>query len=73
MNIIFISAGLFIWAFLGGIFYIYMFNKVSLPYQRVVLWIVSGPLLWVLTPVFKGLDIFAEKVFEPFYKWLTKE
>jgi len=59
---------------LGSVFYYgYMYSKVKLPIQKVVLFIIGGPLIWIVLPLFFILEKLAETVFESLHNWLTKE
>ena len=62
-----------IWSMFGAIFFLFMFGKVKLPTQKVILLVMGGPLVWIFAPAIKLLDFISEKAFEPMYNWLTKE
>jgi hypothetical protein len=69
-----IPALLLFWSIFGVIFYGTMFFKsVKRQPQKIVFFILCGPLYWIVAPVFIAFEKLAEKVFEPFYNWLTKE
>jgi hypothetical protein len=61
------------WSFFGSIIYIFMFKKVRLPFQKIVLFFIGGPVVWIFITFIWFLDRIAEIIFEPMYKWLTKE
>jgi hypothetical protein len=62
-----------IWALIGPFYYLFVSSKVKFKVQKVVLFIVGGPFLWIGLPLFFVLEKVSEKVFEPLHKWLTKE
>lgn len=61
------------WSFFGTIVYLFMSGKVKLPTQKVILFVMGGPLVWTFAPIILLLDLISEKVVEPLYIWLTKK
>lgn len=61
------------WSIFGTAVYIFMCGKVKLPFQKVILCLIGGPLVWVFLPIMALLDFVSVKVFEPVYYWLTKK
>jgi hypothetical protein len=41
--------------------------------QKIVFFILCGPLFWLIAPIVFVMDLIAEKLFGPLYNWLTKE
>lgn len=63
-----------IWSITGIIFYWSMFFKtVKRQPQKIVFYILSGPIFWITAPLVIVFDFIAEKVFGPLHDWLTKE
>lgn len=63
-----------LWTVFGVAFYFFMPDKgVKKQPQKIVFYFLSGPLVWIFGPAIFLLDFIAEKIFEPLYKWLTKE
>jgi hypothetical protein len=62
-----------VWALVGPIYYLYVSSKVKLRAQKFILFLVSGPFIWLGLPLFFVLEKLSENVFEPLHKWLTKE
>jgi hypothetical protein len=63
-----------LWTVFGVAFYFFMPDKgVKKQPQKIVFYFLSGPLVWIFGPIIFLLDFIAEKIFEPLYKWLTKE
>jgi len=63
-----------VWAVIGVGFYLFMADKIikKLP-QKIAFYFISGPLVWVFSPIILLMDFISEKIFEPVYKWLTNE
>jgi hypothetical protein len=61
------------WTLIGPLYYLYVSSKVKRTTQKLVLFLVSGPFIWVGLPLFFVLEKLSEKVFEPLHNWLTKE
>lgn len=69
-----LSVILLFWSILGVIFYSTMFFKsVKRIPQKIVFFILCGPVYWIVAPMVTVLDFIAEKFFGPLYNWLTKE
>jgi len=49
------------------------FKKVNRQPQKTVFYILCGPLFWIVSLAFMAFDFIAQKLFGPFYDWLTKE
>jgi hypothetical protein len=63
-----------VWSVIGLVFYWSMFFKsVKRQPQKIVFYIICGPVFWITAPLILVLDFIAEKVFGPLYNWLTKE
>lgn len=62
-----------IWSIIGAIMYAIMMDKVKLNPQKIVLFVVSGPLMWISLPLSLAVGKVTVKIFDPFYIWLTKK
>jgi hypothetical protein len=61
------------WALVGPFYYLWVNSKIKQPTKKFVLFIISGPFIWLGLPLFFVLEKLSENVFEPLHKWLTKE
>jgi len=63
-----------VWAVVGVGFYFFMVDKIiKKKLQEITFFFISGPLVWIFLPIILLMDFISEKVFEPIYKWLTRE
>jgi hypothetical protein len=62
-----------IWGVFGLLLNMFLIWRVKRTTQKVVLFLISGPLVWFITPIIMFFDLISEKVVLPVYNWLTKE
>jgi hypothetical protein len=53
--------------------YAIMMDKVQLNPQKIALFALSGPVIWITLPLSFMVGKVTVKIFEPFYIWLTKK